>query len=116
MGYKLKNVCYETQAQFLEAFAQDCPITVSTPSTASGFYSFCSVNGTNIEVKAFNWSSNQEIIPAVDHIFTPQSSSCDYSASTNTFTNADIIELSWLVVGVWVAAWGFKKMIEVLKK
>lgn len=116
MGYQYKSICYETETKFLEAYAQDCPINVGGTSTAA-YYSFCSVNGTGIKIKTFLWSNNTEISRTVDHTFIPQSSSCDYTTtSSSTFTNADIIELSWLVVGVWVVAWGFKKMMEVLRK
>ena len=114
MGFKYKNVCYETNTQFLEAFSQDCGVVVGGTTTAS-YYSLCKVNGSTVEIHAFSYSNNAEINPTPLHTITPQSSSCDYSTS-GTFSNADSTELSWLAVSVWVVAWGCRKMIEVLKK
>ena len=87
--------------------------TCTAPSGAAGlssYFTVCTANADTITVQAYQLTSGSPMTP---FNITPQLINCDLSPP---YTNSDIIEVSWLVVGVWVVAWGFKKMAEVIKK
>lgn len=93
----------------MNALSQTC----TAPSGAAGlssYFTVCTANADNITVQAYSLT-NGTAQTAFD--ITPQLINCDFSTP---YTNSDVIEVSWLVVGVWIAAWGIKKMIEVIKK
>ncbi len=117
MGYKFKDTCYETQADAMQTVADSCgPSIFSTGSTTNSSAYFCKVNGSNIQ---FYFVSAGNSAPTKWVYELPMSfPSCTYSApsGTNKFTNQDVIDMSWLVVSVWVVAWGIRKMIEVIRR
>lgn len=109
MGYRFQNQCYETKQDFLNALSQTC----TAPSGAAGlssYFTVCTANADNITVQAYTLTNGTA---QTAFTITPQLITCDFSPP---YTNADVIQVSWLVVGVWVVAWGIKKMSGVLKK
>ena len=103
MGYRYKNFCLDTVEQLHEVIAADCPVITSDGSSSIK----CSPTSTDILMTV-------EPIPTTgltsQQVYIPQQINCDTGPAI-----ADAIELSWLVVGVWVAAWGFKKMADALR-
>ena len=109
MGYRLQNQCYETKQDFMNALSQTC----TAPSGAAGlssYFTVCTANADDLTIQAYALSNGT---PQTPFTITPQLIAYDYTPPS---TNSDIIEISWLVVGVWVVAWGIKKMIEAIKK
>ena len=109
MGYRFQNQCYETKQDFMNALSQTC----TAPSGAAGlssYFTVCTANADNITVQAYSLTNGT---PQTAFTIAPQLITCDFSPP---YTNADVIQVSWLVVGVWVVAWGIKKMSGVLKK
>ena len=93
----------------MNAVSQTC----TAPSGSAGlssYFTVCTANADTITVQAYQLTTGAVQTP---FDITPQLINCDFSPP---YTNSDIIEVSWLVVAVWVAAWGIKKMIEVIKK
>lgn len=113
MGFKYRDTCYDTLAEAIQSEADQCGLTINN---SSGYYwvGYCEVNGSNIQFLHNNTASSTFYTSALT--YTPSYPSCTANSGGSTFSNADIIELSWLVVSVWVVAWGFRKMIEVFKK
>ncbi|MBA3754955.1 MAG: hypothetical protein H0X02_01415 [Nitrosomonas sp.] len=103
MGYRYKNLCLDTVEQLHQVIAADCPIIASN-------------GGSSIKCTP----TTTEILITVDQIpttgvtnqqnYVPDLIACDSAPAI-----ADVIELSWLVVSVWVAAWAIKKMIDALR-
>ena len=109
MGYRFQNQCYETKQDFMNALSQTC----TAPSGAAGlssYFTVCTANADNITVQAFQLTNGTA---QTAFTITPQLITCDFSPP---YTNSDVIQVSWLVVSVWVVAWGIKKMAEVIKK
>ncbi|SFF12697.1 hypothetical protein [Nitrosomonas sp. Nm166] len=103
MGYRYKNLCLDTVEQLHEVIAADCPvITIDGSSSIK-----CTPTATEIlltvEAIPTTGTTNQQT-------YIPEQIACDTAPVI-----ADVIELSWLVVGVWVAAWTAKKLSDVLK-
>ena len=95
----------------MNALSQTC----TAPSGAAGlssYFTVCTANADNITVQAYSLTNGT---PQTAFIITPQLIACTYQAP-KVFSNADVVELSWLVVGVWVAAWGIRKLSEMLDK
>lgn len=93
----------------MNALSQTC----TAPSGAAGlssYFTVCTANADNITVQAYSLTNGT---PQTAFTITPQLIICDFSPP---YTNADVIQVSWLVVGVWVVAWGIKKMAEAIKK
>lgn len=109
MGYRFQNQCFETKQEFINAYSQKCQGSGGSGGLGS-YYTFCTANTDTVTVQAFTLTTGAAQTP---FNITPQVISCDFSAP---YTNSDIIEVSWLVVGVWVVAWCLKKMAEVIKK
>lgn len=109
MGYLYKGVCLDTKQEYLNQLSQDCLSGGSGSGALSTYFTTCTANTENITVQAFTLSSGAA---QTAWTYTPQFFLC----TPEPHTQADIIQLSWLVVSVWVIAWGFKKMIEVLRK
>lgn len=117
MGYKYKAECLETLQEFYDRYAEDCSNQVAVGSSLT--ITKCISTSTGVDVWAYKIDtgalvqSNSANIP---HI-TPQTFSCNYtSPSSTTITTADIVETSWLIVGVWVVAWAVRKMIDAFWK
>lgn len=108
MGYRFKDQCFDTKQEFINAFAQSCGGT-SGSGGLSSYFTICTANTDTVTVQAYTLTNGTAQTP---YAVTPQTINCDY---VSPLTTSDMIELSWLVVGVWVTAWGFKKMMEVIR-
>lgn len=102
MGYRYKTQCLESVELLHDVIAADCP-TVSN----DGMYALaCVPSSTTISITRTPLDGSTGNTIQV----TPIQIYCDNTSAIN-----DITELSWLVVLVWVTAWGIKKMIDALK-
>ena len=103
MGYRHKNMCLDTAEQLYEVISADCPLITSDGSSSIK----CTPSATDILITV-------DSIPPTGTLrqqtFVPELISCESAPAI-----ADVIELSWLVVAVWVTAWGIKKMTDALK-
>lgn len=120
MGYKYKNVCLETIDEFRQWFAQDCTgqlVTTGSGGSAVGAVAQCTPVSTGVNVRLYSLSTGSAI--GTETLIQPPQISCTYSASSGSSSasipTADIIETAWLVVGVWVAAWAFRRMASAIK-
>lgn len=102
MGYRYKSLCLDTVEQLHEVIAADCPIVTSDGSHML----VCSPSLTEITMTLDTIPSGTPFT----QVYVPQQIPCDTAPAI-----AEVIELSWLVIGVWVAAWGFKKMSDALR-
>lgn len=109
MGYKLHDQCYETLFDFHVAFAQECS-KIGGQGTSAIFYT-CVATPDYVTIQGYSAVNGSAYTP-FNH--NPQQISCTYQAP-KSFTNADVVDLSWLVVGVWVVAWGIRKLIDTFK-
>lgn len=109
MGYKFHNQCYDTLFDFHLAFAQEC-FKVSGAGLGAQMLSCTADTGGYVVMQSYQLSNGTYGTP---WNYTPQAVTCDYLPPP---TMSDSIELAWLIVGVWVVAWGFKKMMEAIKK
>ncbi|PTQ76465.1 hypothetical protein C8R26_11758 [Nitrosomonas oligotropha] len=103
MGYRHKNLCLDTVEQLNEVVSADCPLITSDGSSSIK----CTPSATDILITI-------DSIPTTgilkQQTYVPELISCDSAPAI-----ADVIEVSWLVVAVWVTAWGIKKMADALK-
>lgn len=111
MGYRFQDQCYETKQEFLDALAQSCYKAGGSGGLTS-FYVTCTSNTDTITVQGYSLNAGT---PQTAWSYIPQSIACTYQPP-KVFSNADVVELSWLVVGVWVAAWGIRKLSEMMDK
>ncbi|BBL35722.1 hypothetical protein Nstercoris_01997 [Nitrosomonas stercoris] len=104
MGSYYKRQCYPTVIEYHQAVASDCP-TVSPDGTA--FFS-CEADASKITLK----KTSQGLLGPVTTTtnYTPGQIACDPDQQL-----LDGIELAWLVVGVWVAAWAIKQVAVLLR-
>ena len=102
MGYRYKTQCLDSLELLHDVIAADCP-TIST----DGAYSLaCVPSSTYISITRTPLEGSTSDTLQV----TPVQIYCDKTGSIN-----DIIEIAWLVVLVWVTAWGFKKMADTIR-
>ena len=103
MGYLYKNLCLDTVDELHQTIAADCPVITSNGSSSLK----CTPTSTDILLTV-------DQIPTTGTLnqqtYVPEQIPCNSSPLI-----ADVIELSWLVVAVWVTAWGFKKMSDALR-
>lgn len=111
MGYKYLNQCFETKQEFLDYVAQGCFAQNGGSGALSSYMITCSSNSDNITIQPVLISNGTMPAP---YTFTPQIISCTFQPP-KIFSNADVVELSWLVVGVWVVAWGIRKITDSFK-
>ena len=103
MGYRYKNLCLDTVDELHQSIAADCPVI-----TGNGGSSLkCTPTATDILLTV-------DQIPTTgitnQQTYVPEQIACDSVPSI-----AEVSELAWLVVAVWVAAWGYKKMADALR-
>lgn len=116
MGFKYKDTCYDQQADALQAVVDDCGVKITPISSTSASASWCKASGLNIQ---FYYVDKGGASPnAFTYALPVTFPSCTYTppSSTAKFSNQDVIDMSWLVVSVWVVAWGIRKMIEVIRR
>lgn len=109
MGYKYLNQCFETKQEFLDYLAQGCFIHSGGTGGLSSYFVFCTSGADSLTIQPVQISNGSLLTP---YTYTPQLITCE----PNNLTNSDIYSLAWLVVGVWVVAFGIKKITEVLSK
>lgn len=98
----VRGQCFNTTAEADNMYASYCGIT----STDASYIIYCYPNEFGgINFVRENLSTGATIVQS--SILTYPN--CEVQVGNTT-------ELAWLVVGVWVVAWGFRKMIEVLKR
>lgn len=104
MGSYYKRQCYPTVTEYHQAVASDCP-TVSPDGTA--FFS-CEADASQITLK----KTSQGLLGPVTTTtsYTPGQIACDPDQQLS-----DGIALAWLVVGVWVAAWCVRQIVNVIR-
>lgn len=103
MGNYYQGKCFSTTLDFHREIASNCP-TVSP----DGVYLIqCTPSETKIVVSRTD--TNTLITTTSDYI--PQQIACDPDQAMN-----DAIDLAWLIVGVWVAAWTIRKVAQVILK
>lgn len=114
MGFKYKGICYETQQEFHQTFAQDACAVQIMGSTAVSHYVYCTADATNVYLESFIYTNNLEQSVANTHAFKPQVIPCTYTPPL-IFSSADMIQLAWLIIGVWVVAWALKKSADAIR-
>lgn len=110
MGFRYKTQCLDSLELLHDVIAADCP----TISTDGAYALACIPSSTYISITR---------TPLISITRTPLDGStsdtlqvtpvqiyCDKTGSIN-----DITEIAWLVVLVWVTAWGFKKMADTIR-
>lgn len=108
MGYKFNDKCYETLFDMHAAFASFCQASGSGLGT--NLLSCKPDSAGYVVIQSFSVSNGT---PGTPWNFYPPQVTCDYSGLPTT---ADIVETAWLVVGVWVVAWAFRKMADTFWK
>jgi len=104
MGSYYKRQCYPTVTDYHQAVASDCP-TVSPDGTA--FFT-CAADASKI---TFNKTSQGLLGPVTTTTYyTPGQIACDPDQQLS-----DAVDLAWLVVGVWVAAWCVRQIVNVIR-
>ena len=97
MSFQYKNKCYGSIADLNSAVAVDCPVVSGNLIGVT-----CTPTASDVTVSA--WSAGINIIQAV----VPAQVPC---VVPDLATPA---ELAWLVGGVWILAWGIRKVAQLL--
>jgi hypothetical protein len=111
MPFIYNNYCYPTLADAAAAESSGPPQAVNngvsltlpyTPSTSTSVY-------LNFRYKSFTSTTVND-----SAILKTYTSCADIGPMVNQsgLSLADVIAVSWLVVGVWVVAWGIKQLIK----
>lgn len=106
MGYLYKSKCLDTVLELHQHYAQDCNDAFTN---LTQYYTVCTADSSAVTANTYSLKDNLQYNTVPVLIYPPQYS-CDTAPKI-----AEVAELSWLVVGVWVAAWGIKKLIEVVR-
>ena len=102
MGFRYKTQCLDSLELLHDVIAADCP----TISTDGAYVLSCVPSSTYISITRTPLDGSTSDTLQV----TPVQIYCDKTGSIN-----DITEVAWLVVLVWVTAWGFKKMADTIR-
>lgn len=102
MGSYYKRQCYPTATDYHQAVASDCP----TVSQDGGYLIQCSPSESKIVLSRTD--VNTLVTTTTD--YTPGQIACDPDQQLS-----DGIALAWLVVGVWVAAWCVRQIVNVIR-
>jgi hypothetical protein len=115
MGYQYQNFCLDTVDDLYQRFALDCTgkIISSTGSTSVGYIAKCSPVATGVNVRLYDLSTSSAV--GTTTLVQPNQITCTASSSS-PITNADAVQTAWLVISVWVVAWGVRKLIDLLKR
>ena len=103
MGFLVQDKCHDTIQKANNSFISNCGI-----QTYDLYFYYCeppTTQGQGVVFIRENVSTGVRNIQHTAMVYP----SCEVEVSNTT-------QLAWLVVGVWVIAWGFRKMIEVLKR
>lgn len=104
MGYLVQGKCHDTVSLANSHFISYCGVTNST-DTNVGYCEPPTTQGPGVVFVRENVATGVRVVQHTAIVYP----SCDVDVNSTT-------ELAWLVAGVWVLAWGFKKMIEVMKR
>lgn len=102
MGYRYKNYCLDTVSELHDVISSDCPSVTSD----GAHILICTPSSNDITVSLTEIATGTTTTRA----YTPELIACDTAPAI-----AEIVELSWLVIGVWVVAWTFKKMADAIR-
>ena len=99
MTYLYKERCLNTVEELYQFFAADCPLV------SNGYTVTCAPTSMGVDITLTD--------PVTTNTFTqtvvPPAITCpDFIG--------DAIELSWLVVGVLVSAWGFRVLYNMVRR
>lgn len=97
MSFQYKNKCYATALELHSAVAADCPIVSGNMSGVT-----CTPTASDVTVSA--WLSGTNTVQTI----TPVQIPCAIPDLQ------PVSELAWLVVSVWVVAWGIRKVAQLL--
>ncbi len=103
MGFLVQGKCHDTITLANQYFISHCGVQRSDT-----YISYCEPPTSQGEGVVFireNLATGVRNIQHTAMVYPP----CTVDVNSTT-------ELAWLVAGVWVVAWGFKKMIEVMKR
>ncbi len=103
MGNYYQGKCFSTSLDLHREIASDCP----TVSPDGAYLIQCAPSETKIVVSRTD--TNTLTTTTFDYI--PQQIACDPDAQMN-----DAIDMAWLIVGVWVAAWCIKQVANVIRR
>lgn len=116
MGYAYKGTCLETLPEMLQRYAQDCTgqsfNAMTGTATSVPLTSFCTASATNVSIQMYDLKNFANYGSAIT--VNPPQYTCTFNAASS-ITNADAVQTAWLVIGVWVVAWGVRKMIDALR-
>lgn len=112
MGYKFNGQCLETVDDLYNEFALSCTGNFTNGGTAVGYVSKCTPVVGGVNVRLYSLSTGAAV--GVETVVQPPLISCTYSSSPGSLPIEDIVALSWLVAGVWVVAWGIRKIADAL--
>lgn len=104
MGYKFQGICYETLYDMHSAWSDYCH---ASGSGLGSYFMACKADSAagSVEIKMLAVSSGVQ--NGSTWYFNPQQIACDY-ASNPIFSNADIVEMSWMVVYALSVAFAFR--------
>lgn len=103
MGNYYQGKCFSTTLDFHREIASNCP----TVSPDGAYLIQCTPSETKIVLTR----KTTGLIPTTTNTdYIPQQIACDPDQAMN-----DAIDLAWLIVGVWVAAWCIKQIINVIR-
>lgn len=103
MGFLVQNKCHETIQKANDSFISSCGF-----QSHDLYVYYCEPPTTQGNGVVFIREHISTGVRNIQH--TPMNyPSCEIEVNNTS-------ELAWLVVGVWVVAWGVRKMIEVLKR
>ncbi len=102
MGYLVQGRCLDTLSEADNFYASYCGFQAD-----GSFIYYCSVNSSGGGINFVReTTSTGALLVQTTAISHP---SCDVQVNSTS-------DLAWLVAGVWVVAWGFRKMIEVMRR
>ncbi len=114
MGSKYRDTCYETSTDALQVMADYCGVSIGGSSTNATFAAYCKPNGTALTIHTGTLNNPNDVTAAFS--ITPTFPTCTYTPPNNsTITPEDAVQTAWLVIGVWVVAWGIRKIIDSLR-
>lgn len=104
MGNYYQGKCFSSTLDLHQEIASNCP----TVSPDGAYLIQCAPSETNIVVTRIT----TDLVPTTttsDYI--PQQIACDPDVQLN-----HAIDLAWLVAGVWVLAWSFRKVAQIFRR
>ncbi|SET65093.1 hypothetical protein SAMN05216326_1528 [Nitrosomonas marina] len=98
MSYLFKERCVSTAEELHSFVAADCP------AISNGYTITCTPTTSGVDMTFYDPAT----ATTINHSITPSLIDCPDLI-------ADAIELSWMVAGVWVAAWSFRELYKLVR-